>query len=185
MLGMVILGGLGSIWGVVVGAITLSFINTRLIPDVLNYIPRRSGSTSTSRSSTFGIYGFLLVIMMILRPQGLIPERRRKMELTEDIGADDAILEEHRERAAPCEPRGAPSPGGEPPRGAGLTKQFGGLTAVDDVTLHGPERVDRLDHRAQRRGQDDVLQHAHRLLQADAREDRLRRARHHRQAART
>jgi branched-chain amino acid transport system permease protein len=30
----------------------------------------------------FGIFGFLLVIMMVLRPQGLIPERRRRLELT-------------------------------------------------------------------------------------------------------
>jgi branched-chain amino acid transport system permease protein len=32
------------------------------------------------------IYGFLLVMMMILRPEGLIPERRRKLELTEHVG---------------------------------------------------------------------------------------------------
>ena len=51
VLAMIILGGLGSIWGVVVGAIALSFINTRLIPDVLNTCRARSGSTSTSPSS--------------------------------------------------------------------------------------------------------------------------------------
>jgi branched-chain amino acid transport system permease protein len=36
ILGMVILGGLGSIWGVVLGAVALSFVNSRLIPDVLD-----------------------------------------------------------------------------------------------------------------------------------------------------
>ena len=36
VLAMIILGGLGSIWGVVVGALALSYINTRLIPDVFN-----------------------------------------------------------------------------------------------------------------------------------------------------
>src|SRR5919205_1346609 len=36
ILAMVILGGLGSIWGVVLGAIALAFVNTRLIPDVLD-----------------------------------------------------------------------------------------------------------------------------------------------------
>ena len=35
---------------------------------------------------SYGIFGFLLVIMMVLRPQGLLPERRRKVELTEGIG---------------------------------------------------------------------------------------------------
>ena len=42
----------------------------------------------------FGIFGFLLVIMMILRPQGLIPERRRRLELTAEIAAEDAQLVE-------------------------------------------------------------------------------------------
>jgi hypothetical protein len=32
------------------------------------------------------IYGFLLVMMMILRPEGLLPERRRKLELAEGVG---------------------------------------------------------------------------------------------------
>ncbi len=38
ILAMIILGGLGSIWGVIVGAVALSLINFRLIPDVLNPI---------------------------------------------------------------------------------------------------------------------------------------------------
>jgi len=42
----------------------------------------------------FGIFGFLLVIMMVLRPQGLIPERRRRLELTAKIAATDAQLAE-------------------------------------------------------------------------------------------
>ena len=36
ILAMVIVGGLGSIWGVVIGAVALSFVYTRLIPDVLS-----------------------------------------------------------------------------------------------------------------------------------------------------
>ena len=43
---------------------------------------RSSGSTSSSTEIEFGIYGFLLVIVMVLRPQGLIPERRRRLEMT-------------------------------------------------------------------------------------------------------
>ena len=41
ILSMVIVGGLGSIWGVLLGALLLSYINQYLIPDVLNGIPRR------------------------------------------------------------------------------------------------------------------------------------------------
>ena len=35
------------------------------------------------------IFGFLLVLVMVLRPQGLLPERRRKLELTEGIGESE------------------------------------------------------------------------------------------------
>ena len=87
---MIILGGLGSIWGVVLGAVALSFINTRLIPDVLNNVPSKIGLDFDLTELSFGIFGFLLVLMMVLRPEGLLPERRRKLELTEGIGGDEA-----------------------------------------------------------------------------------------------
>jgi branched-chain amino acid transport system permease protein len=96
VLGMIILGGLGSIWGVVLGAITLSFINTRLIPDVLNSLPSKVGLDFDLTELSFGIFGFLLVIMMVLRPQGLLPERKRKLELAEGVGAGEEALYEVR-----------------------------------------------------------------------------------------
>jgi branched-chain amino acid transport system permease protein len=101
ILAMVILGGLGSIWGVVIGAVALSFINTRLIPDVLDGSGVRDflsglGLDFTFGQITFGIYGFLLVMMMILRPQGLLPERRRELELVEGVGVSDESIYEAR-----------------------------------------------------------------------------------------
>ena len=93
VLAMVILGGLGSIWGVVLGAVALTFINYRLIPDVLNEVPNKVGLDFDLSELSFGIFGFLLVIMMVLRPEGLIPERRRQMELEEGIGAGDTELD--------------------------------------------------------------------------------------------
>jgi branched-chain amino acid transport system permease protein len=93
ILAMIILGGLGSIWGVVLGAIALSVINNYLLPDVLNDLPQQIGLEFDLAEINYGIFGFLLLIMMVLRPQGLIPERRRKMELEEHIGVDDAIVE--------------------------------------------------------------------------------------------
>lgn len=92
VLSMVILGGLGSIEGVVLGAIVLSFINNNLIPDVFNDYPSKVGLDFDLTELSFGIFGFLLVIMMVLRPEGLIPERRRKMELKEGIGVGDTEL---------------------------------------------------------------------------------------------
>jgi len=94
VLAMIILGGLGSIWGVILGAITLSFINTFFIPDVFNALPRTVGLDFDLAQLGFGIFGFLLVIMMVLRPQGLIPERRREAELTE--GLDDPVVQVRR-----------------------------------------------------------------------------------------
>ena len=102
ILAMVIIGGLGSIWGAVVGGLALGYINNYLIPDVLNSIPSKLGFNFQLTSVEFGIFGFLLVIMMVLRPQGLIPERRRRLELTAEIAAEDAQLAE------------APGPAGGP-----------------------------------------------------------------------
>ncbi len=93
VLAMVILGGIGSVWGVVVGAIVLSFINTYFIPGPLKTLPHTFGLNFDLTDLSFGIFGFLLVIMMVLRPEGLIPERRRKLELTEGVGTDEALYE--------------------------------------------------------------------------------------------
>jgi branched-chain amino acid transport system permease protein len=94
VLSMVIVGGLGSIWGAVLGALLLSYINYYLIPDVFNSIPHTFGLNFNLSQLSFGIFGFLLVLVMILRPQGLFPERRRKLELTEGVASEDAQLVE-------------------------------------------------------------------------------------------
>jgi branched-chain amino acid transport system permease protein len=104
VLAMVILGGLGSIWGVVLGAVALSFTNTYLIPDVLNAFPRDVGLDFDLTELSYAIFGFLLVIVMVLRPEGLLPERRRKLEMR-GIGAGETAgagtdVEIHEERVA-------------------------------------------------------------------------------------
>jgi branched-chain amino acid transport system permease protein len=92
ILGMVILGGLGSIWGTVLGAVALTFINFWLLPDVVNTLPGKFGLANIDATQvTFAIYGFLLVFMMLLRPQGLLPERRRAMEMTEGETRDESL----------------------------------------------------------------------------------------------
>jgi len=91
ILAMIILGGLGSIWGVAIGAILLSFINTYFIPDVFNTVPSKFGLDFDLTILNFGIFGFLILLVMVLRPQGILPERRRALELTEGVGAGDAI----------------------------------------------------------------------------------------------
>ncbi len=81
ILAMVVVGGLGSIWGVVVGAIILSGINHYLLPRVLYDVPGMVGLDFDLAQISSGIYGFLLVIMMLLRPEGLLPDRRRRMAM--------------------------------------------------------------------------------------------------------
>ncbi len=98
ILAMVILGGLGSIPGVVVGAVALSFVNSRLIPDVLDQgfvgdFVKDLGLDFNFQQISFGVFGFILVLMMVLRPEGLLPERRRKLELTEGIGTGEDLYE--------------------------------------------------------------------------------------------
>jgi branched-chain amino acid transport system permease protein len=93
VLAMIILGGLGSIWGVCAGAVALTFINYYFIPNTFNNLPSKFGLHFNLTDVSFGIFGFLLVLMMVLRPEGLIPERRRQLELAEGVGVEDAQLE--------------------------------------------------------------------------------------------
>jgi branched-chain amino acid transport system permease protein len=96
ILAMVILGGLGSIWGVALGALLLSFVNYWLIPDVLDGEGVKSflsdlGLDFAFSEVAFGVFGFVLVLMMVLRPEGLLPERRHQIELA---GVEAIELEE-------------------------------------------------------------------------------------------
>jgi branched-chain amino acid transport system permease protein len=95
VLAMIILGGLGSIWGSVIGAVLLTSVDRLLIPNVLDKfdIQAKLGLDFSFSDLSFGVFGFLLVLMMVLRPQGLFPERRRKLELTEGLGSDESVYE--------------------------------------------------------------------------------------------
>jgi branched-chain amino acid transport system permease protein len=93
ILAMIILGGLGSVWGVVVGSLALTYINYYLIPGAFRALPHTFGLKFDLTDLSFGIFGFLLVLMMLLRPEGLLPERRRKIELTEGVGSDETVYE--------------------------------------------------------------------------------------------
>ena len=94
ILAMVIIGGIGSIWGAVLGGLVLGYLNNYFIPNVFNDLPSKLGLHFNLTDVNFGIYGFLLVLVMILRPQGLLPERRRRLEMTGAIAAEDAQLAE-------------------------------------------------------------------------------------------
>jgi branched-chain amino acid transport system permease protein len=74
ILTMVVLGGLGSIRGAVVGAIVLSLINSYLLPDVLYGVPGLLGLDFDLAEVASGIYGAMIVLLVLLRPHGLVPE---------------------------------------------------------------------------------------------------------------
>jgi branched-chain amino acid transport system permease protein len=79
---MVIIGGMGNLTGVILGAIFLSLLNRDLLPE-LNTYPEKIGLSFDVTSINFGIFGFFLLVMMVLRPEGFIASSRRKLELHE------------------------------------------------------------------------------------------------------
>jgi branched-chain amino acid transport system permease protein len=91
VLAMVILGGLGNVWGVLVGGIVLGLFDRgisaqlsvwlRSLGTALN-VPALAG-IDLSRSRLM-IFGLALVLLMLLRPEGLFPSARRRAELHRD-----------------------------------------------------------------------------------------------------
>ena len=82
VLAMVVLGGMGNVFGVVIGAVLLSFV-----PEILRY------TVEPAQKLLFGrmlldpevirmlLFGLALVLMMLFRPAGILPSALRKREL--------------------------------------------------------------------------------------------------------
>src|SRR6187551_291707 len=116
LLCMVILGGMGSIWGVVVAGGILAWLNVEGLANIGTWLNDNVFPASHQievAKYQFGIYGVIIVLMMMFRPQGLIPEARRKREMEEGgRGPLDEPLYEMRgadepgagERGAPEQP---------------------------------------------------------------------------------
>jgi branched-chain amino acid transport system permease protein len=84
LLCMVILGGMGSIWGVTVGGMILAYLNFSGLSTIGSKI-QDAGIDFDPTKYQFGIYGIIIVLMMLFRPAGLIPERRHKVEFEEGV----------------------------------------------------------------------------------------------------
>jgi branched-chain amino acid transport system permease protein len=91
LLCMVILGGMGSIWGVVAGGVILSWLNVEGLAVIGSKFNEAAGTDVEIAKYQFGIYGTIIVLMMLFRPTGLIPERRHKRELEEGVH-DEAVI---------------------------------------------------------------------------------------------
>jgi branched-chain amino acid transport system permease protein len=85
LLCMVILGGMGSVWGVIIGGMVLGWLNV----EGLATIGTKAGIEDVPKYQ-FGIYGLIIVVMMLFRPTGLISERRHKREM--ELGVADTPL---------------------------------------------------------------------------------------------
>jgi branched-chain amino acid transport system permease protein len=79
---MVILGGIGNIWGAVLGAFALTYVDKTLLPWIGYRIGDVAPSLPNPAEYNFLIYGVILVAMMRFRPQGFLPSRQREAELT-------------------------------------------------------------------------------------------------------
>ena len=98
VLAMVVLGGMGNPWGVAVGAFVIYTIQNVLLKQISLFfdnlpfqVPLLSDIDFVQYQ--FLLYGLALVLMMLLRPEGLFPSQRRKRELheTEDLAGEDEL----------------------------------------------------------------------------------------------
>jgi branched-chain amino acid transport system permease protein len=88
LLCMVILGGMGSVWGVILGGMILGYLNVEGLATIGSKIQQSGVPKLDEFDPTkyqFGIYGIIIVLMMLFRPAGLIPERRHKIEMVEGV----------------------------------------------------------------------------------------------------
>ncbi len=96
LLCMVILGGMGSVWGVLVGGLLLSWLDQEGLAKIGNWVSETLDRPIDVPKYNFGVYGAIIVVMMLFRPTGLIPERRRKREMEEGV-QDEALYDVTRE----------------------------------------------------------------------------------------
>jgi branched-chain amino acid transport system permease protein len=82
---MVVLGGMGHIPGVILGAILLT-ITPEVLREVINPLQRSlfGRSVVDPENLRMVLFGLALVLVMLFRPAGLWPSQRRREELEDD-----------------------------------------------------------------------------------------------------
>jgi branched-chain amino acid transport system permease protein len=83
---------MGSVWGVIVGGMILGYLNVEGLATIGTKLQEADIIEFEPTKYQFGIYGAIIVIMMLFRPTGLIPERRHKRELEEGV-QDEAFYD--------------------------------------------------------------------------------------------
>jgi branched-chain amino acid transport system permease protein len=110
VLTMVILGGLGSIPGVILGAAVVVILNLQILQGLslwlsslrqsdaviplINFAFRDLSSQLDPAKYQRMLFGLILVVMMIYRPQGLIPAKRHKREIQAEKAFEEEVAEQ-------------------------------------------------------------------------------------------
>jgi branched-chain amino acid transport system permease protein len=138
---MVVLGGMGSIRGVVIAALLLAFLQSTILQELtmwVNALGRALGSSWLQQvqliTSLELIFGLILVLMMLFRREGLFPAKKRVTALS--IEQQTALPSRGATaRLSWAEPRAAGSGARPLLEIEGLTKRFGGVAAADGINL--------------------------------------------------
>jgi branched-chain amino acid transport system permease protein len=140
---MIVFGGIGSVWGVVLGALILQMLQSWFLEDLSGWLHALGRLTHVEwlqrielASSIELIFGLILVFMMLYRREGLIPATRRVAPLTieEQVAAPTRGGFEGLKGLGAIDERRA----GPLLEIAGLTVRFGGLVALREVSLDVP-----------------------------------------------
>ena len=87
LLAMVVLGGMGNVWGVMVGALLIAWVNAAGLPAFGDMVNGALGTNINFPSYNFLLFGGVLILMMLYKREGLLPESRLKSLMHE---SDDA-----------------------------------------------------------------------------------------------
>jgi ABC-type branched-subunit amino acid transport system permease subunit len=99
---MVTLGGMGNVPGVIVGALLIYFVQYKVLGDLPHWVGGIGGAiglpphlvqslSDLATNLNFVLFGLILVVTMLLRPQGLVPSRQRQEELTKGTHGGELV----------------------------------------------------------------------------------------------
>jgi branched-chain amino acid transport system permease protein len=122
LLAMVVLGGMGNVWGVMLGALVLAWFNATGLKQAGSAVNSAFDTHVDFTSYSFLIFGGVLVLMMLFRREGLLPESRTRLVLREPgrteaeaLGADmEAPAPELEEAVGPVDDPVVPPQADEP-----------------------------------------------------------------------
>jgi branched-chain amino acid transport system permease protein len=84
----VILGGMGNVWGAILGGCVITWFNYTGLVKIGASINSVAGSNINFKQYEFGFFGLVLVLMMLFRPEGIIPAARSRA-----VKQADALVE--------------------------------------------------------------------------------------------